>query len=177
MLLDLEFDVSTRDLSPVAADEALSRRVERFLYREARLLDESRHEEWQALWCEDGMYWIPREAGQESPYDHISIIWDDAMLRRVRARRLAHPRNWSQQPPARSVRSVTNIEIDGRDKAGDLVVSSVLQLAEWHREPRRYAARVCHKLSEIEGGTFRLRLKRVDLLECDAILDNLEIYL
>ena len=32
-----------------------------FLYREARLLDERRYDEWLALFTEDGLYWAPTE--------------------------------------------------------------------------------------------------------------------
>ncbi len=177
MLLDLDFDVGTRDLRPAGLSAEAERQVERFLFAEARLLDERRFEAWLALWTEDGMYWMPRRPQQESPYDHISLFWDDAMLRRVRVRRLDHPRNWSQQPPTRAVRLVGNVTIDGLDDGGNLVVSSVLQVTEWRRELRHLAARVTHKLAGVAAGGWQIRLKRVDLVQCDAVLDNLEVYL
>ena len=104
MLLDLDFDVGTANLAPADVPSDAYHRIAQFLYREARLLDERRYDDWQALWTEDGMYWMPRKPGQESPYDYISLFWEDRMLRDVRIRRLEHPRNWSQQPPTRSVR-------------------------------------------------------------------------
>ena len=78
-------------------------RIAQFLYREARLLDERRYADWHALWTEDGM--DAARAGAEVP-DHVSLFWEDRMLRDVRIRRLEHPRNWSQQPPTRSARLV-----------------------------------------------------------------------
>jgi 3-phenylpropionate/cinnamic acid dioxygenase small subunit len=33
--------------------------VERFLYREARLMDENRYTEWLGLWADDAHYWVP----------------------------------------------------------------------------------------------------------------------
>jgi 3-phenylpropionate/cinnamic acid dioxygenase small subunit len=36
----------------------------RFVYHEARLLDEQRFDEWLALFAADGRYWMPLEYGQ-----------------------------------------------------------------------------------------------------------------
>ena len=74
MLLDLEFDVSTANLAPADVPAEAYHRIAQFLYREARLLDERRYDDWQSLWTDDGMYWMPREPGQASPYDHISLF-------------------------------------------------------------------------------------------------------
>ena len=38
-----------------------------FVYREARLLDEMRYDEWLALFTEDGYYWMPAEWRQTDP--------------------------------------------------------------------------------------------------------------
>jgi len=34
-------------------------RVEAFLYREARLMDEHAYDEWLSLWTADALYWVP----------------------------------------------------------------------------------------------------------------------
>ena len=51
--------------------------IEEFLYREARLLDERRFEEWMNLFAEDGYYWVPAAPDQKDPYDGVSIFFDD----------------------------------------------------------------------------------------------------
>ena len=33
--------------------------IAQFLFREARLMDEHRYEEWLTLWADDGVYWVP----------------------------------------------------------------------------------------------------------------------
>jgi benzoate/toluate 1,2-dioxygenase beta subunit len=129
MLLDLDFDVSTDGLSPADVPADAYHRIAQFLYREARLLDERRYADWQALWTADGMYWMPRAPGQQSPYDHISLFWEDRMLRDVRIRRLEHP--------------------------------------------RQLAGRYTHKLAA-EGEGWRIRMKRVDLVNCDDVHDVFE---
>ena len=35
------------------------RDVEQFLFYEARLADEHRYEEWERLWTDDALYWVP----------------------------------------------------------------------------------------------------------------------
>ena len=41
--------------------------VEAFIYREARLADEARYDEWEALWCDQANYWVPRGEGLDPP--------------------------------------------------------------------------------------------------------------
>jgi benzoate/toluate 1,2-dioxygenase beta subunit len=178
MLLDLDFDVSTADLR---AAQGLTldacRGVEQFLYHEARLLDERRLAQWLALWTAQGMYWIPRAHGQSSPYDHISIAWEDAMLREVRVARLLHPRNWSQQPPTRTARVVGNVMIDGYTAADDLVVRAAFQLTEWRSaQVHQHLAGACTYKLRADGAGWKLHMKRVDLVNCDATLANIEVF-
>ena len=178
MLLDLDFDVSCANLRPAALPLEAQRGVEQFLFHEARLLDERRFAEWLALWSPEGMYWIPRAHGQASPYDHISIAWEDAMLREVRVGRLLHARNWSQLPPTRTARLIGNVMIDGETAAGDLVVHSSFQLSEWRNdEVQQHLAGACaHKLRRDASGAWQLHMKRIDLVNCDARLPNIEVF-
>lgn len=178
MMLDLDFDVSTTGLQPVALSPEAYHSVTQFLYLEARLLDERRFDEWLALWTPDGMYWIPREHGQASPYDHISLAWEDAMLRQVRVKRLRHARNWSQLPPTRTARLIGNVMVDGETGSGELVVRASFQLSEWRSdEVHQHLAGACiYKLKPAAGGGFQLHMKRVDLVNCDARLPNLEVF-
>ncbi|WP_459616838.1 aromatic-ring-hydroxylating dioxygenase subunit beta [Bordetella sp. 2513F-2] len=176
MLLELDFDVSTDKLQPADVPAETWHGVAQFLYREARLLDERRHAEWLALWTDDGMYWMPHHPGQSSPYDHVSLFWEDRMLREVRIRRLEHPRNWSQQPPTRSARLVGGVSIEGLDRAGNLVVHSAFQLTEWRKgRARQLAGRYTHKLAA-EGAGWRIRMKRVDLVNSEDAHEALESY-
>jgi ethylbenzene dioxygenase beta subunit len=178
MLLDLDFDVATDVSQTVEMSPQTQRGVERFLFLEARLLDERRLAEWLALWTPDGMYWIPRAHDQLSPYDHVSIAWEDAMLREVRVGRLMHSRNWSQRPPTRTARLLGNVMIDGEAASGDLIVRAAFHLTEWRsNESQQTLAGACtYKLQAAQAGDWRLHMKRVDLVNCDAMLPNIEIF-
>lgn len=63
------------------------RELEQFLYREARLLDEQRWDEWEALWTPDGEYWVPSRPDQPDPVRHVSLVYETALLRKVRLKR------------------------------------------------------------------------------------------
>src|SRR5690606_688641 len=88
MLFDIDFDVSTDQKKAIAVPLETYHRVQQFIYNEARLLDERQWRSWLDLWTEDGMYWIPQQHNQPSPYDHISLCWDNGMLRELRIRTL-----------------------------------------------------------------------------------------
>ncbi|MGH3472365.1 MAG: hypothetical protein ACRDPG_10025, partial [Nocardioidaceae bacterium] len=55
--------------------DLLMREVERFLFREARLADEHSYQEWEALWTDDGSYWVP--AGGVDDHGQIAVIDDN----------------------------------------------------------------------------------------------------
>lgn len=176
-LLDRAFDVSVAPVAGAELPAAALRGVEQFLFHEARLLDERRFGEWLALWTEHGRYWVPRFHGQADPFEQISLFWEDAMLREVRVRRLENARNWSQQPPTRSARVLGNVSVEGLDAAGHLIVRSVFQLTEWRLAQRQLAGTVHHKLAATEAGHWKIVLKRVDLVNCDDVHGNLEVFI
>lgn len=177
MLFSPTLDVSTATAHAVEVNDALRVEIEQFLYREARLLDTRRFDDWLDLWTPDGMYWVPHLPDQTSPRDHISLFWEDATMREVRVRRLTNPRNWSQQPPTRTARIVGNVMIDGTDREGRLIVHSVLAITEWRNGLRQLAGLVTHKLESQPAGGWKIYLKRVDLVDSMDTFANLEVFL
>ena len=63
-----------------------------FVYRENRLLDERRFDEWYDLFAEDGVYWIPTQPGQTDKEGQASIALESKMLLQLRIARLSHAR-------------------------------------------------------------------------------------
>jgi benzoate/toluate 1,2-dioxygenase beta subunit len=147
---------------------------EAFLVREARLLDEARFDEWLALFTPDAQYWVPSEPKQESPHDTVSLMYDDRRLLETRVRRLASPRIYSQEPRSRTSRIVANVTVE-ETGADHVVVRSKLMLIEFRRNEQRLFGGTClHRLVRRDG-SFRIRLKRVELVNCDAPLDGLVV--
>jgi benzoate/toluate 1,2-dioxygenase beta subunit len=148
--------------------------VEAFLLREARLLDEARYEEWLALFTDTATYWVPSQAGQKSPKDTVSLIYDDRRLLEARVRRLLSPNIHAQRPPSRTSRIVANVTIE--TATPDAVdARSKLLLVEYRRNRQRIYAGTCwHRLTGGES-SLRIAAKRVDLIDCDGELDGLVV--
>jgi benzoate/toluate 1,2-dioxygenase beta subunit len=165
---DVARGVPIADLSEVRACEA-------FLIHEARLLDDGHFDEWLALFTADARYWVPSQPDQDSPYDTVSLMYDDRRLLETRVRRLADPRIYSQEPRSRTSRIVTNVTVEeGRGEQARLVRSKFV-LVEYRRETQRlFAGTYWHELVR-EGEEIRIAMKRVDLVNCDAPLDGLVV--
>lgn len=149
---------------PAAADA--EREVARFLFHEARLLDEQRFEEWLALFAADGFYWIPANAEQSDPLHHISIVYEDVSVLRLRIARLRHPRAYATTPFPRTAHMVSNIMVSpAADADGELIAHSTCMVAEYRDGDRlQRAGLVQHRLRRTDNG-LRIVLKRIDLID------------
>jgi len=150
--------------------------VTQFLFHEARLLDEHRWDEWLRLFTPDGLYWMPLVHGQADHLSHASLFCEDALLRSMRARRLEQARAYSQQPPTRTVHVLGNISLESRSETG-CVVRSAFHLLEWRKtEQRAFGGSVLHTLRR-DGNDWRIGMKRVELVNCDAPHEALQVFM
>lgn len=121
---------NTLSTSEFRISPSTSFEIERFLYREAELLDERRFEEWLALFADDLEYKIPmrvtREA-QASEIEHAgSIMCDSKATLAIRVQRLGTEYAWAEQPPSRTRHFVSNIRADQQTDADGFDVRSNL---------------------------------------------------
>jgi len=101
----------------------LQHRVEQFLYAEAQLLDDHEFNDWIRLFTDGAHYWVPtrntrtnRERGKEIAARGEGAHVDDDMVRlRGRVRRSTSGLAWSEEPPSRTRRLLTNVRIRQRD--------------------------------------------------------------
>lgn len=152
--------------------------VEAFLYREARLLDERRFEDWEELFTADGWYWVPTEPGQADPLTQVSIFYDDRALMRRRIQRLRHPDIHVQDPPSRTVRIVGNVCFD-RQQTEDarllhLYTSSLIVLEYRLGTQRSFGGLVTHALTW-EDAELQIQWKKVELINADSVFGPLAI--
>jgi 3-phenylpropionate/cinnamic acid dioxygenase small subunit len=149
---------------------------EAFLVHEARLLDEARFHDWLALFTPDAWYWVPSEPNQASPRDVISLIYDDRKLLETRVRRLASPRIYSQEPRSRTTRMVANVTVEEKSENGRAcIVRSKFQMLEYRRDAQVTFGGTCfHRLIVNDSG-IRIAWKRVDLVNCDSVLDGIVV--
>lgn len=148
--------------------------IQHFLIEEARILDERRWEDWLALFAKDGWYWVPIEEGQQNPRQTVSLMYDDRQLLETRVRRLIAGKLHTQTPVARTSRIVTNAAIEN-EANGVVSVRSKFQLTEYRRDNQRhFAGTLWHDL-ESSGDSFLIRSKKVELVNCDSMMDGLTV--
>jgi 3-phenylpropionate/cinnamic acid dioxygenase small subunit len=141
-----------------------------FVYKEARLLDEGEFEAWLDLYAPHGIYWMPSKPGQTDPQNVASIIYEDHGILSIRVDRLLEARALVLTPMPRTVHMVSNVEVlSGEAGSEEFKVGSVFMCTEIQGERHRiYSGRQVHHIAR-EGDSFRIRHKRVDLLNCDGV--------
>lgn len=149
-----------------------------FVVREARLLDAKRFDEWSTLFTDDGYYWVPLTPGQEDGINHTSHMYEDKLLRDLRIERLKSPRAFSQQPPSRCHHLLQAPTVEEFDEPGNrYVVRSEFHYTEAQGdEVQMYVGTCFHHLTAREGA-LKMTLKRVDLLNCDAALPAVQLFI
>ena len=98
-------------------------KVENFLYREARLMDEHAYDEWLALWTDDALYWVPCNEDDFDPERHVSIVYENKARLEDRIARLKSGAAYAQDPKSRLSRIVSNVEIEDGN-ATEVIVHS-----------------------------------------------------
>jgi 3-phenylpropionate/cinnamic acid dioxygenase small subunit len=149
-----------------------------FVIKEARLLDAKRYDEWNALFTDDAYYWLPLVPDQEDGVNHTSHLYEDKLLRELRIARLKSPRAFSQQPPSRchhllQVPTVEQFEPD----ANRYVLRTEFHYTESQGDELQfYVGTFFHHLT-VQDGALRMTLKRVNLLNCDAALPAVQLFI
>src|SRR5262249_34881425 len=99
-----------------AVSELAVAEVEQFLYREARLADEHDYDGWEALWTDDGVYWIPGGGRSDvDPDTQMSIAYDNRSRIGLRVAQLKSGKRHSQTPPSSVRRMISNVELMGTE--------------------------------------------------------------
>jgi 3-phenylpropionate/cinnamic acid dioxygenase small subunit len=149
-----------------------------FVYGEARLLDEQRFDEWLNLFDEAGHYWMPLTPNQPDPRLHTSLLYEDKLLLRVRVERLAGARTYSQQPRSRSHHLLQQPIVEQADRdAGRYTLRTAFHYVETRQDAQTlFAGWATHELVSVDSA-LRIRLKRVDLVNCDAAFGNINLFM
>lgn len=149
-----------------------------FVVNEAHLLDTRRYEEWNALFTDDAFYWVPLVPDQEDGINHTSHMYEDKLLRDLRIERLKSPRAFSQQPRSRCHHLLQTPVVQSFDEAGNryVVRTSFHYTESQGDELQFYVGTFFHHL-KLQDGALRMTLKRVDLLNCDAALPAVQLFL
>jgi 3-phenylpropionate/cinnamic acid dioxygenase small subunit len=157
-----------------ALDTDLLREVEQFLFLESRLADDGDYDGWEALWTDDGVYWIPANGDDIDPATQMSIIFDNRSRIALRIRQLKNDKRHAQNPRSRLRRILGNIEIlDSDSDDGDVVVGANFFIYESRdRGTTIWAGRNEYRLRRVDGA-WRMVRKKVMLVDNDRALSTL----
>jgi 3-phenylpropionate/cinnamic acid dioxygenase small subunit len=147
-----------------------------FIYREARFLDEKRFDAWYELFTDDARYWMPLTRGQPDGRTHTSLFYEDKLLLKVRIERLRHPNAFSQQQPSfcQHVLQQPALEESG-PAAGDVLMRTPFMYVESQLDTQIVLAGVAYHHLTCFDGALRIRMKKIELLNCDAALPSIQL--
>ena len=150
----------------------------RFVYREARLIDEKRLDDWYELFAEDALYWMPLVRGQTDPHSHTSLYCEDKFLLKVRIERLKNPLSHSQQQPSFCQHVLQCPELVRRDsQRQEYALRTPFVYLETRLDEQIALGGVAHHDLRMQDGRLRIAVKRIELLNRDAALPSIQLFL
>jgi 3-phenylpropionate/cinnamic acid dioxygenase small subunit len=158
-----------------AVTEAERGLLEQFVIVEARLADESRYDEWEALLEDDIRYWIPVNGDAANPDNEVSIINDNRSRLATRLRQLRTGTRHSQAPLSIMRRLISNVECS-RLGSGEFQVKANFVVYEFQTQSvdtlTLWPGRVEYKLRAGPVG-LRMFLKKVMLVNASGPIPSL----
>ena len=155
-----------------AATRALLEDATQFIYREARLQDEHAYSDWEALWTDDGVYWIPANGEGGDPEQEMSIVYDNRSRIALRIRQFHTGKRFSQTPRSRLRRVVSNVEILEHEGSQVRVTCNAMVFESHVRGDTVWASRNEYTLRRVDGDLMMAR-KKVVLVNNETALFSL----
>ena len=142
------------------------------------MLDEHRFDEWLELFTDDGIYWMPLEWGQTDPRLSASLMHEDKLLLRIRVERLKGNRTFSQKPKSRCHHVLQAPSVDARDDAnGKYQLYTPFHYVEPRLDEQQLFAGWARHTLVLQEGALKIKLKRVDLVNCDAAFGSIQLFM
>jgi 3-phenylpropionate/cinnamic acid dioxygenase small subunit len=137
-------------------------KLRQFVYREARLLDMRRYEDWISLFADELVYWVPGTHATHRLQRSSAINFDD---RRRLLDRIAYTETGvqcAQIPPSRTCRIVSNVEAWNGDDAA-VEIRSNITIWEHRRETNCFAGVQAFRLVR-SAREYSIETKIIDLI-------------
>jgi 3-phenylpropionate/cinnamic acid dioxygenase small subunit len=125
--------IAVRAVRPASVDMSTHHDVSTWLFWEAELLDQRRFREWLSLLADDIRYRMPVTVTTMRRTNHVPLgemahFDEDRYSLEKRVERLEGDHAWTEDPPSRARRFVTNVRVAPLDGADDLEARSYLLL-------------------------------------------------
>lgn len=150
----------------------LLKQVEQFLFLEARLQDENRYRDWETLWDDDAIYWVPANGSDTDPEKDMSIIYDHRPRIALRVSQYYTGKRHTAEPASRLCRVVSNIELLAEDGDEVRVASNAMIYESNARFDVVWATRNEFRLRKYGNG-FKIVRKKVVLVNNDKAMDTI----
>lgn len=158
-------------------DPGLRESCRQFLDSEARCLDEGRFGDWLGLYAPECIYWVPASPKGGDPRQEVAVAFDDRRRLEDRIYRVGTGFAWSQRPPSRTVRVVSNVQVFGTcDDAISMVRSNFITTEFRAGETRLWSGWTGHRMVW-RNNSWKILVKQVNLIDCDQNLRNPSIIL
>jgi 3-phenylpropionate/cinnamic acid dioxygenase small subunit len=177
--------------------DEIVREVERFLYREARLLDERRFHEWLDLFADDVRYWMPVRSNRypkaskaiaildPDRYDEDGLAKDGELAifdetKETLARRVARLDTgmaWAEDPPSRTRHLIANIEVEAGETESDVMAYSnfIVYRNRGETEESSYVGGRQDVLRKVNG-TWKIAGRKIILDQSVILAKNVSIF-
>lgn len=116
-------------MNSIDTKTGLTQEIEQFFYYEARMLDERQFEEWLQLFSDDIRYWMPvvstrERGGREIAGDNELAFFDDNKTTlTLRVKRLYTDFAFAEEPPSRTSRFISNVQVESSGSSPEEVLS------------------------------------------------------
>ena len=160
--------------------------VERWLYREARQLNNEQLREWYDNLSEDIAYWAPirenrfRRNTKKTPeitLDRCALFDETKETIDIRLGRIESGMCWTEDPPIRQVYAITNVEAFHTEKDDELEVHSIFTLyrSRFERDDSTLMGRRKDILRKVDG-KFQLAGRMILLQQSTLLAKNLSSF-
>lgn len=150
----------------------LHHEVSQFIYHEAQLQDDHEYDSWEALWADDGVYWVPANGMDIDPEQEMSIIYDNRSRIGLRIRQFHTGHRYAQDPASGLRRTVSNIEVETLDNGEIDATSNAIIFESNLRGEHLWATRNIYRLRRADHG-LKMAKKTVLLANNDKALYTL----
>ena len=164
--------ISIDSLQPDPVPLADRQVVEDFVTHEGQLADEFRLEEWEALWAEDAIYWVPIGWEPYDPCEKVSLVYEDRAGIAGRVARLAGTADYAEEPRSRVRRVLGQKQISAVGESEYRCSANFFICAVRRDVPAMWGGTVTHRV-RINGNSVELVEKVVWLLNSDSFLGGL----
>lgn len=168
-------ELASWDAEWTPVDPATLRECEDALFREARLLDDARFEEWTELLTADCLYWLPITPGGGDPRSEVTLAFDDRRRVLDRVFWLRTGLAYSQIPASRTRRMISNVEASWGARPGELRVRSNFVVWEFRVGNMRALPGYYAHLLRREDDDWRIAVKQVNLIDAEHRHENLTV--